>query len=347
MSEALVRLPAQGLFGGDVVRRSHHDAWGDRPERMRIHVLKQAEIADFHVAVLREKEVVRLEVAVQDRPAVGVEQPFQGLSEPAGAEVGGRRPGAFDPGRQVAVRQVLHRQPVQRLAVLGRQGPRGEDLHDVGAGEPAQHLGLSGRERQQVGVGGVAAGHLDGDVAVETELVGQVDRAHSAAGQLGAEGKIAPEQQARAQDHVPRRRPAGRRVVLVRRSVRGRRMGGPEVARGQAAEGLAEALRRAAARARRQDRRRRRRRGTRPRSRSARGGRSPSAGRYVESCTSCKSNPLAARAVVSTATAPVWSNPTAMTSWNCPPSGLISTAIRSSGVTRPSRRKWRAMSAGA
>src|SRR5260221_13412159 len=66
---AAVDLYATNLFGADVARRAHHGA-GSRA--CGSSELRQTEIGDLRLTILRDQNVGRFDVAVDDGYAVGV-----------------------------------------------------------------------------------------------------------------------------------------------------------------------------------------------------------------------------------------------------------------------------------
>ena len=145
---------------------------------MRAHRLGQAEVGDLGRAVGREQDVGRLEIAMDDPPAVRLgDGPRQGLDQPG--RPFGRPGGAVELLRQAAPLQVFELEigPVVVVA-------EAVDLDDVGMAQLRDRLGL-GEEANGRLVTGVFTrqDHLERDDAVELDLAGLVDDSHAAAAQ--------------------------------------------------------------------------------------------------------------------------------------------------------------------
>jgi hypothetical protein len=100
--------------------------------------LEQPEVANFQMPLAGQQEIVRLQVAVNDRMPVSVVQPFQRLPEPAQGQLGGCDAVLLEPVPQVAAGHVFHGHPAQGAAGLLGGGAGGENRHDLGAAKLGQ-----------------------------------------------------------------------------------------------------------------------------------------------------------------------------------------------------------------
>jgi len=152
--------------------------------------LGQAPVDHQGLAVLAEHDVARLQVAVEDAPAVGVvdrvtdvEEPPQQLQQRQGPLTG---IAAFPLGSvklldgrlEVVAADEPHR--VKRAAVV--IGPQAVDRHDAGVLEPAGDLGLDDEPSALVLVCSmIELDTLEGDDPMQLLVAGDVDLAESAA----------------------------------------------------------------------------------------------------------------------------------------------------------------------
>ena len=110
---------------------------------------RQAEVGDLHLALAREQDVLRLDVAVDDAQLAG---PLQGgghLPHDAQGQQHFGRPLVRQVLAQVAALDVLQGHVVQAARLA-----EGVDLDDVGVGGAGDGLGLGLEALQGGGVGG-------------------------------------------------------------------------------------------------------------------------------------------------------------------------------------------------
>ena len=167
------------LFGGGIAGRAQDGAVGLRPCRLG-QGSSQAEVGDAQAAVGIEENVGRLDVPVDQAPPVGVVESGTGFDADADRLFGGEeRPGIEDLAKR-ATGQVLEDQ-VGLVALLTPV----VDPQDVGVVEGSYRTGLGPEPLEEglvAGEGGVE--DLDGHLAVEGHVVGQVD----VGGRTGAHG---------------------------------------------------------------------------------------------------------------------------------------------------------------
>ncbi len=168
---------AAGLLGRHVRRRPHDGARGRLANV--VELLGQTEVGDFGRAVLRQQDVGRLQVAVNDAFVVRcLHGAGQRLQQACGL-----------PCRQRGAVEL----PVQAAAGTELQGEEGPavvladlvDLDDVRVLEAGDGLGL-GAETCQLRLAGVAAGqdHLEGDDAAQLDVPRLVDDTHATLAEL-------------------------------------------------------------------------------------------------------------------------------------------------------------------
>ena len=134
-------------------------------------IFGQPPVHDLHFAERSDHHVRRLQVAVDDAPAVSEADRLaylrEGLQQPR--PVGGHHLGGQSlPGDQFQC---------QERGAVGERA-EGVDGRDAGVRQPGGDLRLAD---EPVGRG-TGQQHLDGDIAVKTEVVGGEDLAHAAAG---------------------------------------------------------------------------------------------------------------------------------------------------------------------
>ena len=189
-------LPAPALLGAHVRRRAHQGAALGlaRP----LGGLGDAEVGDDGVAVLVDQDVRGLDVAMDHAGAVGVGQSRRDLPQDR-AHDGQREPaGPLDHLIERAAAHVPHHEVVQPLAVAHRV-----DRHDVRVVQPgdgdrllAEALGHPVAQQHR------GRHHLDRDLTVEREIVGQEDRCHSASSELGPDLELAGGRSPQAFHHL-------------------------------------------------------------------------------------------------------------------------------------------------
>jgi hypothetical protein len=169
------RLGAQG-GGGLGLRALVH--------RAGVEELGDAEVEHLgelaFVRVVREEDVVRLEVAVDDPPPVRLDERAADLTdEPLDRRE--RHRALVDRARERAPLDVLHRDVRDALvdAVV-------EDLHDVHAAQLGRRLRLAMEAREHpFAPSQVRVDELDGDGRPERGVLGAPDRAHPPSSERG------------------------------------------------------------------------------------------------------------------------------------------------------------------
>ena len=176
MSARAVDVEARRLLGGHVGDGAHGRAGrrhpGDRFLGLGEH-LRQAEIDDLHVAVMRQHDVGGLEIAMHDARAVRGGQPGGDIARDARRLADGQRPALDALPQRLA---VVERHRDEELAV-----PFADVVHrgDVGMVEGAGGLRLAqeagacvrvlrDRRRQK----------LERDLAMQALVFGKIDDAH-------------------------------------------------------------------------------------------------------------------------------------------------------------------------
>ena len=157
---------------------------GPRPDLCQatvvIHDLGEAEVGQLHLAVTRDHDVRRLDVAVQDIPRMRmVQRPRDVGNDPD--RVANREPAR---ALQVVVEAVaideLHREVVQPVLFAD-----GDAAHDVGVIQLHRHARFADEAVHEALVtGDVRREDLQRHVAVKAELMGLVDDAHAAFAEL-------------------------------------------------------------------------------------------------------------------------------------------------------------------
>jgi hypothetical protein len=166
-----VDLPAQGLLRRHVGHGAHHHAGLGHAGQVQRH--RQAEVAQFGVALPAEPDVARLDVAVDDAPVVGVLEGLGNLGGYLEALVDGK------PVVRGLVYEILHR---AALHELGDDVGLSRFLADVVDGDhigvvaqTAHRLGLAADTGQAGCVQALGLDQGEGHVAVEPGVVGQAD----------------------------------------------------------------------------------------------------------------------------------------------------------------------------
>jgi hypothetical protein len=179
VAPAVHRIAAP-LLRGHVVGRAAHQARA-RDGRLAAHDGGEAEVHDLDQiaprARARQDDVLGLEVPVHDAQLMGFSEGVQHRDEDVAHALEGQRPLFVHDQRQVAPRQVLHRQ-VQD-AVLGASEV--DDAHAVRVVQAAGRARLLIEARDGLVVPQqVRVDDLDGDRAAERALLGAVHAAHAA-----------------------------------------------------------------------------------------------------------------------------------------------------------------------
>ena len=130
---------ALDLLGAHVQRRAHGDAALRQVERLAVvgEAARQAEVGDLDLALARQQDVFRLDVAMDDAQLAG---PLQGgghLAHDAQGQQHLGRPFLVQVFAQVAALDVFQGHVVQAVRLAD-----GVDLHDVGVRGAGDGLGL-------------------------------------------------------------------------------------------------------------------------------------------------------------------------------------------------------------
>ena len=195
---------ALGLLGSHVAGRAQNHI-GARQAGVSLEKLGQSEVGDLGGLVIVQKDVGRLQVAVDDSHAVGIgDGPGKGFDHPRGIK--GSPRGAVDQLGQAAAGHELHLEiePAGMLVDV-------KDLDDIRVAEPGGRLGL-GQETDGGFRGCEVAGeqHLERDGSIELELAGLEHHAHAAAPDLaqdlvsGHQGRDQGQPRLVAGDRTPR-----------------------------------------------------------------------------------------------------------------------------------------------
>ncbi len=180
---AAVDLLPLHLLGRHVVGRPHHVAGAGH--RRGGHV-RHAEVHDLHRAVFLDEDVGGLDVAVDDARLVGVREPGQHLHDHRDLALERHRRRLAHGLLEVLALQELHRDEGRAVGVVAQV----EDHHHVRVGHLGDRAGLALETGLQLGVVGDLGDHdLEGHVAVEHGVVGQVHLAHGALAE-GAEDLV-------------------------------------------------------------------------------------------------------------------------------------------------------------
>jgi hypothetical protein len=137
--------------------------------------LGQTEVEHLDLALFRQLDVRRLQVAVDDTGLVGGGEAFGDLGGDA-ERFGDRQRAAGDALRQVLAADQLHRDEADAVGLV--QAVDGGDVRVV---EGRQQPGLALEARQPAGVGGKLCGeHFDRRVTIEGGVGRPPDDAHAA-----------------------------------------------------------------------------------------------------------------------------------------------------------------------
>ena len=171
---APVHLRALHLLGGHVVRGSHdvpgagHGGGGQA---------RHPEVHDLHRPVFLDEDVGGLDVAVDDAGLVGVGEPGQHLHDHRHLPLDGHRRGLAHRLLEVLALQELHRDEGRAVGVAAEV----EDGDQVRVLHLRDRPGLASEALLELGVVRDLGDHdLEGHVAVEDGVVGEVDLAHGA-----------------------------------------------------------------------------------------------------------------------------------------------------------------------
>ena len=140
---------------------------------------RQPQVEDLDLAVRRQHQVRRLDVAVDQPALVGRTQPDRNLADDLAGVGHGQRADAIDDLRQVEPLDVFHDQVVAALGLAGVHGANDvrmvelpDGLHfPLETGDPLRILGQAGGE------------NLDGDQLAELPVPGFIDGAHASLAQ--------------------------------------------------------------------------------------------------------------------------------------------------------------------
>ena len=177
---------------------------------MSPHRFGQTEVGDLGRAVAGHQNVGRLQIAMDDPPAMGLGDGARQDLDQRGGPFG--RPGrAVEPLRQAPPFKILELE-IRPLVVVAEA----VDLDDIGMAQLRDRLGL-GKEANRSLVTGVLArqDHLERDHAVELDLASPVYDSHAAATQHGF-NFIAGDRRRHPGRRSPDSAPAGSRDSRVR-----------------------------------------------------------------------------------------------------------------------------------
>ena len=171
---AAVDLLPLHLLGGHVVGGSHHVSGAGH--RRGGHV-RHAEVHDLHRAVFLDEDVGGLDVAVDDARLVRVGEPSEHLHDHRHLALERHRRRLAHGLLEVLALQELHRDERRAVGVIAEV----EDHHHVRVGHLGDRPRLALEADLQLRVVGDLGDHdLEGHVAVEHGVVGQVNLAHGA-----------------------------------------------------------------------------------------------------------------------------------------------------------------------
>ncbi len=140
---------------------------------------REAEVENLHAPVADQKQVVRLQIPVDDLFVVGSGEPARDLHGHVERLAHGHGTGLQPGGERLAFEELGDD---EHLAVVSAGVMNGEDVR---VRERGDRLRLAFEARAPFGIAGEACGQdLDGDVTVEPRVVRAVDLAHPA----GADG---------------------------------------------------------------------------------------------------------------------------------------------------------------
>ena len=142
------------------------------------HRTRQPEVGDLHAPVIRDEDVLGLDIAMHEACVVRGGEGFENRVEHGECLLGGERAVVAQDIAQGAPGDVLHGEVGDpgRLALV-------EDSDDVGVAQLRRRPGLAaeaGDEARVLGEG--CAHHLEGDGAVQAGVDGFVDGGHAASG---------------------------------------------------------------------------------------------------------------------------------------------------------------------
>src|SRR5262249_20996134 len=169
---------ALDLRGAHVERRAHGDAGLGEIEglsRVGQHG-RQAEVGDFDLALARDEDVLRFDVAMDDAQLAGPLNRACDLAHDAEGDEDFRRAFLFEILAQVATLDVLEGHEVEAVGLFDVV-----DLDDVGVRGPSggERLRLEALEGNRI-AGHLGPQQLEGDLALEGDLFGEIDVAHAA-----------------------------------------------------------------------------------------------------------------------------------------------------------------------
>ncbi len=174
---AAVEILAFDLFGRQVLRAAHHRAGHGQLGALAGH-LGDAEVGDLHPAGAVEQDVAGLDVAVDDALAVGVVEGVGGLAGDAQHVAQTQARSGVEAAGEVDALDELEGEIEETLGLAGV-----EQGDDVGMQEAAGGPGLA----QQALLAVVdllrpadEADGLDGELAVDLRIFGEIDLAHRA-----------------------------------------------------------------------------------------------------------------------------------------------------------------------
>ncbi len=184
----LVRRPRhrlrRDLLGTHVRRRADRQA-GAR-QLLGLGHLGDAEVGDHCPAFVVDQNVARLDVAVDHAAAVRIAERAGDLAQDGLHHRDGQRSQLTDDRVEGATLDVLHHEVEQMLAVTNRV-----DRNDVGMAERRGGLGLTPETLDPVAEAQHRRHDLDGDLAVERDVMREIHRRHPAATKLAGDVVVA------------------------------------------------------------------------------------------------------------------------------------------------------------
>jgi hypothetical protein len=173
-----VELASEYLLGRHVVDGAEHYARGGHRVRREVG---HAEVRDLRDALIRDEQVGRLDVAVDDPDAVSVTQALEPLKNGRDLGFEGERRTVAHRLEKVAAPEHLHHNVRRAVGVVAKV----EDRHDIGVHHAGDGPGLALEALLLLGVIGDLREHdLERHVAVEHGVVGTI---HSTHGSLAEE----------------------------------------------------------------------------------------------------------------------------------------------------------------